>query len=119
MKDRTPGVATSYKQSGVDSEAGDALVERIKPMAERTRRPELLSGVGGFGGLFALPPGPNRDPVLVSGTDGVGTKPNIAFAANRHSTVGIALAAMSVNHVLTTAAHPLFFLASFSTSPLT
>src|SRR5260370_14325591 len=118
MKDRTPGVATSYKQSGVDSEAGDALVERIKPMAERTRRPELLSGVGGFGGLFALPPGRYRDPVLVSGTDGVGTKLKIAFAANRHSTVGIDLVAMSVNDVLTSRAEPLFFLDYFSTSRL-
>jgi len=118
MKDRTPGVATSYKQSGVDSEAGDALVERIKPLADRTRRPELISGVGGFGGLFALPIGRYRDPVLVSGTDGVGTKLKIAFAANCHSTVGIDLVAMSVNDVLTTGAEPLFFLDYFSTSRL-
>ncbi|HME91940.1 MAG TPA: AIR synthase related protein, partial [Myxococcaceae bacterium] len=111
-------MATSYKESGVDIAAGDALVERIKPLAERTRRPELLSGVGGFGGLFALPPGRYRDPVLVSGTDGVGTKLKIAFAADRHSTVGIDLVAMSVNDVLTSGAEPLFFLDYFATGKL-
>ena len=101
---------TTYKESGVDIEAKDALVERIKPFAERTHRPELFSGVGGFGGLFALPPGKYREPVLVAGTDGVGTKLKIAFALERHSTIGIDLVAMSVNDVLTTGAEPLFFL---------
>ncbi len=111
-------MATTYQHAGVNIAAGDELVERIKPMAARTRRPELLAGVGGFGGLFALPPGRYREPVLVSGTDGVGTKLKIAFAAGRHSTVGIDLVAMSVNDVLTTGAEPLFFLDYFATSRL-
>jgi phosphoribosylformylglycinamidine cyclo-ligase len=108
----------TYKQAGVDTEAGDALVERIKPLAARTKRPEVLSGVGGFGGLFALPPGKYREPVLVSGTDGVGTKLKIAFALNRHDTVGIDLVAMSVNDVLTSGAEPLFFLDYFAAGTL-
>ncbi len=109
---------TTYKDAGVDIEAGDALVERIKATAARTQRPELVSGVGGFGGLFALPAGKYREPVLVAGTDGVGTKLKIAFAVNRHSTIGIDLVAMSVNDVLTTGAEPLFFLDYFATSRL-
>ncbi len=111
-------MATTYKQAGVDVEAGDALVERIKPHAARTRRPELLSGVGGFGGLFAIPPGKYKEPVLVSGTDGVGTKLKLAFALNKHDTVGQDLVAMSVNDVLTSGAEPLFFLDYFATSRL-
>lgn len=111
-------MATTYKEAGVDIAAGDALVERIKPLAAKTRRPEVLSGVGGFGGLFALPTGRYRDPVLVSGTDGVGTKLKVAFEAGRHSTVGIDLVAMSVNDVLTSGAEPLFFLDYFATSRL-
>ncbi len=111
-------MGTTYKQAGVDIEKGDALVERIKPHAARTRRPELLSGVGGFGGLFALPPGKYREPVLVSGTDGVGTKLKLAFALDRHDTVGIDLVAMSVNDVLTSGAEPLFFLDYFATARL-
>ncbi len=110
-------MGTTYKQAGVDIEAGDALVERIKPMAARTRRKEVLSGVGGFGGLFAIPKG-YREPVLVSGTDGVGTKLKVAFMANRHATVGIDLVAMSVNDVITSGAEPLFFLDYFATSGL-
>jgi phosphoribosylformylglycinamidine cyclo-ligase len=109
---------TTYKDAGVDIEAGDALVERIKPYAARTARPEVLSGVGGFGGLFALPPGKYREPVLVSGTDGVGTKLKVAFQADRHDTVGIDLVAMSVNDVLTCGAEPLFFLDYFATAGL-
>lgn len=109
---------TTYKDSGVDIEAGDALVERIKPIASRTERPEVMSGVGGFGGLFALPVGKYQQPVLVAGTDGVGTKLKIAFAADRHSTIGIDLVAMSVNDVITTGAEPLFFLDYFATSRL-
>jgi len=108
----------TYKEAGVDILAGDALVDRIKPIAARTHRPEVLSGVGGFGGLFALPPGKYRDPVLVAGTDGVGTKLKLAFALDRHATVGIDLVAMSVNDVLTTGAEPLFFLDYFATSRL-
>src|SRR5258705_8615151 len=111
-------VGHTYKDAGVDIEAGDALVERIKPLAAKTRRPELLSGVGGFGGLFALPPGKYKEPVLVSGTDGVGTKLKLAFALDRHDTVGIDLVAMSVNDVLTCGAEPLFFLDYFATSKL-
>ncbi len=111
-------VATTYKQAGVDIEAGDALVERIKPHAAKTRRPEVVSGVGGFGGLFAIPPGKYREPVLVSGTDGVGTKLKLAFSLDRHETVGIDLVAMSVNDVLTSGAEPLFFLDYFATARL-
>ncbi len=111
-------MATTYKQAGVDIEAGDALVERIKPHAARTRRPEMLSGVGGFGGLFAIPPGKYKEPVLVSGTDGVGTKLKLAFAMNKHDTVGQDLVAMSVNDVLTSGAEPIFFLDYFATSRL-
>lgn len=116
--DRSRRVGTSYKDAGVDIVAGDALVERIKPLAARTRRPELLSGVGGFGGLFAIPPGKYREPVLVSGTDGVGTKLKLAFQLGLHDTVGIDLVAMSVNDVLTCGAEPLFFLDYFATSRL-
>jgi len=111
-------VGTSYKDAGVDIEAGDALVERIKPLANLTRRPEVMSGVGGFGGMFALPPGKYREPVLVSGTDGVGTKLKIAFQVNRHQTIGIDLVAMSVNDILTSGAEPLFFLDYYATSKL-
>ena len=108
----------TYKDAGVDIEAGDALVERIKPFAARTLRPEVVSGVGGFGGLFAIPPGKYREPVLVSGTDGVGTKLKIALAAGKHDTVGIDLVAMSVNDVLTSGAEPLFFLDYLATGRL-
>ncbi len=111
-------MGTTYKQAGVDIEAGDAFVERIKPHAARTMRPEVLAGVGGFGGLFALPPGKYREPVLVSGTDGVGTKLKVAFQAGRHGTVGIDLVAMSVNDILTSGAEPLFFLDYFATGRL-
>ena len=114
---RSPPV-TTYKQAGVDIEAGDAFVERIKPYAARTVRPEVVAGVGGFGGLFALPPGRYREPVLVAGTDGVGTKLRVAFLAGRHGTVGIDLVAMSVNDILTCGAEPLFFLDYFATSRL-
>ncbi len=110
-------MGTTYKQAGVDIEAGDALVERIKPFAARSRRAEVLSGVGGFGGMFALPKG-YREPVLVSGTDGVGTKLKLAFALDIHDTVGIDLVAMSVNDVLTCGAEPLFFLDYFATARL-
>ena len=111
-------MGTTYKQAGVDAEAGDALVERIKPHAERTRRAEVLSGVGGFGGLFAFPGDRYREPVLVAGTDGVGTKLKLAFQAGEHRSVGIDLVAMSVNDVVTSGAEPLFFLDYFATSRL-
>jgi phosphoribosylformylglycinamidine cyclo-ligase len=107
----------TYKQAGVDVEAGDALVERIKPLAARTRIPEMLAGVGGFAGLCALPTG-MKEPILVSGTDGVGTKLKVAFLADRHDTVGIDLVAMCVNDIITCGARPLFFLDYFATGAL-
>ena len=102
----------TYRAAGVDIDAGDALVEAIKPFAQRTLRPEVLAGVGGFGGLCQVP-AKYKNPVLVSGTDGVGTKLKLAFALNRHDTVGIDLVAMSVNDILTSGAEPLFFLDYF------
>jgi phosphoribosylformylglycinamidine cyclo-ligase len=104
----------TYKDAGVDIEAGESLVERIKPLAAATRIPEVLGSVGGFAGVCGLPEG-MKDPVLVSGTDGVGTKLKIAFATGIHDTVGIDLVAMCVNDVLTTGARPLFFLDYFAT----
>jgi len=108
---------STYRGAGVDIGEGDRLVELIKPHAARTQRPGLLAGIGGFGGLFALPTG-YREPVLVSGTDGVGTKLKIAFALNRHRSVGIDLVAMSVNDVCVTGAEPLFFLDYYATGKL-
>ena len=104
----------TYKDAGVDIEAGNDLVGRIKPLVARTRRPEVLAGLGGFGGLFALPPGKYAEPVLVSGADGVGTKLILAQQLNRHSTIGIDLVAMCVNDVLVQGAEPLFFLDYFA-----
>jgi len=103
----------SYRDAGVDIDAGDALVEAIKPFARRTMRPEVLAGIGGFGALCAIPK-KFKKPVLVSGTDGVGTKLKLAFQLNRHDTVGIDLVAMSVNDVLVQGAEPLFFLDYFA-----
>jgi phosphoribosylformylglycinamidine cyclo-ligase len=103
----------SYRDAGVDIDEGDALVEAIKPFARRTLRPEVLAGIGGFGALCELPK-KYRQPVLVSGTDGVGTKLKLAFALGRHDTVGIDLVAMSVNDVLVQGAEPLFFLDYFA-----
>ncbi|MFO1198853.1 MAG: phosphoribosylformylglycinamidine cyclo-ligase [Burkholderiaceae bacterium] len=103
----------SYKDAGVDIDAGDALVERIKPLARRTMRDGVLAGIGGFGALFEVPRR-YREPVLVSGTDGVGTKLKLAFALDRHDTIGIDLVAMSVNDILVQGAEPLFFLDYFA-----
>jgi len=103
----------TYRDAGVDIDAGDALVEAIKPLAKRTMRPEVLAGIGGFGALCEIPK-KYRQPVLVSGTDGVGTKLKLAFAFGRHDTVGIDLVAMSVNDVLVQGAEPLFFLDYFA-----
>jgi len=99
----------SYRDAGVDIDAGDRLVDRIKPLAARTRREGVLTGIGGFGALFELG-SRYREPVLVSGTDGVGTKLKLAFQLDRHDTIGIDLVAMSVNDILVQGAEPLFFL---------
>lgn len=104
----------TYKDAGVDIDAGNALVDRIRPLVGRTQRPEVLGGLGGFGSLFAIPPGRFEEPVLVSGTDGVGTKLMLAQRLGRHSTIGIDLVAMCVNDVLVQGAEPLFFLDYFA-----
>src|SRR5215208_3644227 len=111
-------MSLTYRDAGVDIDEGDRLVELIKPHARPTLRPEVLAGIGGFGGLFALDPKKWKEPVLVSGTDGVGTKLKIAFAADRHGTIGQDLVAMCVNDVAVVGAEPLFFLDYFATGKL-
>jgi phosphoribosylformylglycinamidine cyclo-ligase len=107
----------TYRDAGVDIDAGDELVERIKPLVRRAQRREVLAGIGGFGALVELPPGYSR-PVLVSGTDGVGTKLRLAIDTGRHDTIGIDLVAMCVNDVIVQGAEPLFFLDYYATGKL-
>src|SRR5438445_526076 len=114
---REAQASLSYRESGVDIDAGDRLVEAIKPFARRTMRPEVLAGIGGFGALIELPKR-FREPVLVAGTDGVGTKLKLAFAMHRHDSIGIDLVAMSVNDILVQGAEPLFFLDYFACGKL-
>jgi phosphoribosylformylglycinamidine cyclo-ligase len=113
----TPKASLSYRDAGVDIDAGDALVEAIKPFAKRTMREGVLGGIGGFGALFEIGK-KYKEPVLVSGTDGVGTKLKLAFHLNKHDTVGIDLVAMSVNDILVQGAEPLFFLDYFACGKL-
>jgi len=113
----TPGSLT-YRDAGVDIDAGEELVERIKPHVKRSMRPEVLGGLGGFGAMFELPLDRYRKPVLVSGTDGVGTKLRLAIETGRHDTIGIDLVGMCVNDVVVQGAEPLFFLDYYATGKL-
>lgn len=116
-KPRQP-LTLTYRDAGVDIDAGEQLVENIKPLAKKTLREGVLAGIGGFGALFQIARDRYREPVLVSGTDGVGTKLKLAFELNRHGTIGIDLVAMSVNDILTHGAEPLFFLDYFACGTL-
>ena len=113
----TEGPRLTYRDAGVDSDAGDELVERIKPLVQRAQRREVLAGIGGFGALVELPSG-YRQPVLVAGTDGVGTKLRLAIESGRHDTIGIDLVAMCANDVVVQGAEPLFFLDYYATGKL-
>ncbi len=118
MSSKTPLSSISYRDAGVDIEAGNNLVEQIKPIAARTHRPGVLAGLGGFGALFELPLDRYREPVLVAGTDGVGTKLKLAMNMGKHDTIGIDLVAMCVNDLIVQGAEPLFFLDYYATSRL-
>src|ERR1700716_110681 len=111
------GAPLTYRDAGVDIDAGDELVERIKPFAKRTMRPEVLGGIGGFGALVEVSK-KYKHPVMVSGTDGVGTKLKLAFRLKKHDTIGIDLVAMSVNDILVSGAEPIFFLDYFACGKL-
>ena len=100
----------NYRDAGVNIDAGNELVEKIKPMTAKTKRPGVLSGLGGFGALFEIPLDRYKNPVLVSGTDGVGTKLRLALDMNKHDTIGIDLVGMCVNDIVVTGAEPLYFL---------
>ncbi len=116
MTHHTPGL--TYRDAGVDIDAGEELVERIKPLVRRAQRPEVLAGIGGFGALVEIPLERWKRPVLVSGTDGVGTKLRLAIDTGRHDTIGIDLVAMCVNDVVVQGAEPLFFLDYYATGKL-
>ena len=112
------GTPISYRDAGVDIDAGNALIERIKPIVAKTRRPGVVSGLGGFGALFELPLDRYRQPLLVSGTDGVGTKLKLAIDSGRHDSIGIDLVAMCANDIIVQGAEPLFFLDYYATGKL-
>ena len=116
--DQDSSPALNYRDAGVDIDAGERLVDRIKPVAARTRRAGLLGGIGGFGALFEIPVDRYRQPVLVSGTDGVGTKLKLAMQLNKHDTIGIDLVAMCANDIVVAGAEPLFFLDYYATGKL-